>query len=73
MPKYRIKRYGCKTLGELYERLDPVRARQDGERGGGDGEKEKRPLSYLLRLNYRKAGLLNVLLAITLKTFCNDT
>ena len=21
-PKYRIKRYGCKTLGELYERLD---------------------------------------------------
>ena len=22
MPKYRIKRYGCKTLGELYERLD---------------------------------------------------
>ena len=67
MPKYRIKRYGCKTLGELYERLDPVRARQDGERGGGDGEKEKRPLSYLLRLNYRKAGLLNVLLAITLK------
>ena len=41
MPKYRIKRYGCKTLGELYERLDPVRARQDGERGGGDGEKEK--------------------------------
>ena len=45
----------------------PVRARQDGERGGGDGEKEKRPLSYLLRLNYRKAGLLNVLLAITLK------
>ena len=66
MPKYRIN-YGCKTLGELYERLDPVRARQDGERGGGDGEKEKRPLSYLLRLNYRKAGLLNVLLAITLK------
>ena len=41
MPKYRIKRYGCKTLGELYERLDPVRARQDEERGGGDGEKEK--------------------------------
>ena len=40
MPKYRIN-YGCKTLGELYERLDPVRARQDGERGGGDGEKEK--------------------------------
>ncbi len=35
MPKYRIKRYGCKTLGELYERL----ACQDGERGGGDGEK----------------------------------
>ena len=32
MPKYRIN-YGCKTLGELYERLDPVRARQDGERG----------------------------------------
>jgi hypothetical protein len=23
MPKYRIN-YGCKTLGELYERLDPV-------------------------------------------------
>ena len=22
MPQYRIKRYGCKTLGELYERLD---------------------------------------------------
>ena len=22
MPKYRIKRYGYKTLGELYERLD---------------------------------------------------
>ena len=22
MPKYRSKRYGCKTLGELYERLD---------------------------------------------------
>lgn len=22
MPKYRIKRYGCKTPGELYERLD---------------------------------------------------
>ena len=56
MPKYRIKRYGCKTLGELYERLDPVRARQDGERGGGDGEKEKRLLSYHLRLNV-KAGL----------------
>ena len=34
----------------------PVRARQDGERGGGDGEKEKRLLSYHLRLNV-KAGL----------------
>ena len=22
MPKYRIKRYGCKTLGELYEQFD---------------------------------------------------
>ena len=22
MPKYRIKRYGCKTLGDLYERRD---------------------------------------------------
>ena len=22
MPKYRIKRYGCKTLGVPYERLD---------------------------------------------------
>ena len=42
MPKYRIKRYGCKTLGELYERLDPVRARQDGERGGGDDEKKRK-------------------------------
>jgi len=40
MPKYRIN-YGCKTLGELYERLDPVRARQDGERSGGNSEKEK--------------------------------
>ena len=54
MPKYRIKRYGCKTLGELYERLDRYRARQDGERGGGDGEKEKRLLSYHLRLNVEK-------------------
>ena len=35
MPKYRIKHYGCKTLGELYERLDPVRARQDGKSGAG--------------------------------------
>ncbi|WP_288670323.1 hypothetical protein [Alistipes ihumii] len=34
MPKYRIN-YGCKTLGELYERLDPVRARQDGKSGAG--------------------------------------
>ena len=32
----------------------PVRARQDGERGGGDGEKEKRLLSYHLRLNVEK-------------------
>ena|GEM_PF-6282819 len=40
MPKYRIKRYGCKTLGELYEQFDRYEL-QDGERGGGDGEKEK--------------------------------
>ena len=32
----------------------PVRARQDEERGGGDGEKEKRLLSYHLRLNVEK-------------------
>ena len=31
-----------------------VRARQDGERSGGDGEKEKRLLSYHLRLNVEK-------------------
>ena len=49
MPKYRIN-YGCKTLGELYERLDPVRARQDGERSGGNGGL----LSYHLRLNVEK-------------------
>ena len=54
MLKYHVKRYGCKTLGELYERLDPVRARQDGERSGGNGEKEKRLLSYHLRLNVEK-------------------
>lgn len=40
MPKYRIKRYGRKTLGELYEQFDRHEL-QDGERGGGDGEKEK--------------------------------
>ena len=57
MPKYRIKRYGRKTLGESVREARPIRARQDGERRGGGGEKEKRPLSYLLRLNYRKADL----------------
>ena len=39
-----------------YNRARPVRARQDGERGGGNGEKGKRLLSYHLRLNV-KAGL----------------
>ena len=22
MPKFKVRRYGCKTLGKLYERLD---------------------------------------------------
>ena len=42
MPKYRIKRYGCKTLGELYERLDRYELVKTEKGGGGDGEKGKR-------------------------------
>jgi len=35
MPKYRIKRYGCKTLGELYERFDRYELVKTGKVGRG--------------------------------------
>ena len=40
MPKYRIKRYGCKTLGELYERLDRYELvkTENGGRRWGEGK-----------------------------------
>ena len=42
MPKYRIKRYGRKTLGELYEQFDRYELVKTEKGGGGDGEKGKR-------------------------------
>ena len=43
MLKYHVKRYGCETARRAVREARSVRARQDGERGGGDGE-EKRKL-----------------------------
>ena len=46
MPKYRIKRYGCKTLGELYERLDRYELVKT-EKGGAEMVRRERELGEL--------------------------
>ena len=46
MPKYRIKRYGCKTLGELYERLDRYELVKT-EKGGAEMVRRERELGGL--------------------------
>ena len=46
MPKYRIKRYGCKTLGELYERLDRYEL-VTTEKGGAEMVRRARVLGEM--------------------------
>ena len=46
MPKYRIKLYGCKTLGELYERLDRYELVKT-EKGGAEMVRRERELGEL--------------------------
>ena len=46
MPQYRIKRYGCKTLGELYEKLDRYELVKT-EKGGAEMVRRERELGGL--------------------------
>ena len=50
MPKYRIKRYGCKTLGELYEQFDWYELVKTEKGVAGDGEENEFVKKYLRQI-----------------------
>ena len=47
MPKYRIKRYGRKTLGELYEQFDRYELVKTEKGGGAEMVRRERELGEL--------------------------